>query len=127
LYKAINETADVYTPTNQREPMKYDLSFLDNNTEDEVIELPPRSWDDTGNAQRCMDNYGDIVKYSYQSKNFYVYDDQKWQIDNMGLVYKLIDSTIENMKFEKITLIDSDEEEDIIQKFQGIISKSRST
>ena len=70
LYKAINETADVYTPTNQREPMKYDLSFLDNKTEDEVLELPPRSWDDTGNAQRFMDNYGDIVKYSYQSSKF---------------------------------------------------------
>ena len=128
LYKAINETADVYTPTNQREPMKYDLSFLDNKTEDDVLELPPRSWDDTGNAQRFMDNYGGIVKYSYQSSKFYVYDGQKWQIDNMGLVNRLIDSTIENMKFEKITVPEEEEEaEEIVQKFQGFISKSRST
>ena len=129
LYKAINETAEVYTPTNKREPLKYDLSFLDKGkTTEEVKELPARSWDDTGNAQRFMDNFGDLVKYSYGSKTFYVYDGQKWHADDMGFVNRLIDTTIENMKFEKVSIPEGeDDEEAAIEAFKKHIKYSRST
>lgn len=125
LYKAINDTGDVYTPTNKTEPLKYDLSFLNNKQEAEK-EYPPRSWDDTGNAERFLDRYGDIVKYSYINKKFYVYDGTKWTVDNRGLVNKLIDSAVNDMKNEKI-IVPDDDKGDLQAKFMEFIKKSRST
>lgn len=60
------------------------------------------SYDDTGNKDRFMDLYGDYAKYSFYHKFWYVYKDNVWQRDYAGLVHKLVDSTIDNMKHEKL-------------------------
>lgn len=71
LYKAINETQNVYKPSFQQEKPKYEINF----DTGEILEpktYPNRSWDDTGNADRFMDRFGDLIRYSYIDKKFIV-------------------------------------------------------
>src|SRR5699024_4903882 len=64
LYKAINETHNVFKPTLNKEQPSYDINFGTGEV-NKPIEYPNRSWDDTGNADRFMDRFGELVKYSY--------------------------------------------------------------
>ena len=121
LYKAINDTNEVYKP--QREKPKYHFEFTG---KEEQREFPPRSYDDTGNALRFMDRYGDIVKYSFIHKKFYIYNDEVWEVDQTGKIRLLIDAMIDSMKDEKVLVaagVDEDEAEKMLHKH---ISKSRS-
>src|SRR5699024_273655 len=52
LFKAINETSNIYTPKQEKEPLKYALDHIFEDSKDKPKEYPPRSWDDTGNADR---------------------------------------------------------------------------
>ena len=46
-----------YSQTNKREPLKYNQFW---NGRDQGKTLANRSWDDTGNADRFMDRFGDL-------------------------------------------------------------------
>lgn len=123
LNRAINDTQNVYRPKNkQTDPLKYTFNFIDKAPE----EFPLRSWDDTGNAERFVDRYGDIVRYSYTHKKFYVYDGSVWKLDDMGQVRLLIDATIEDLKNEKIKVPDDMDEEEAQKAFRRFIKTSRS-
>lgn len=128
LYKAINEVSNIYTPTNKQEPLKYVFGEAFG-TEDksEKKEYPPQSWDDTGNANRFVDRYGDNYKYSYTNKQFYVFDGAKWSVDETGMIRRLIDEMIENLKFEKIKVPDGEDPEEFKEEFQKFIKKTRGT
>src|SRR5699024_4425622 len=79
LNKAINETSNIYEPTKKR---TFDYTFgSEFHQEVEEKEYPPRSYDDTGNAERFLDRFGDVVRYSYNRKRFYVYNGINWEID----------------------------------------------
>ena len=125
LYKAINEAQNVYTPKRQQtESLKYDINFGTGEIE-KPKDYPNRSWDDTGNADRFMDRFGDLVKYSYIDNKFYVYDGSKWQKDDKGQVRQLIDATIQDMKNEVITAPDGVEPEEIEKAWQKHLKNSR--
>lgn len=125
LYKAINEAQNVYTPRRQQtESLKYDINFGTGEI-DQPKDYPNRSWDDTGNADRFMDRFGDLVKYSYIDNKFYVYDGSKWQKDDKGQVRQLIDATIQDMKNETITAPDGVEPEEIEKAWQKHLKNSR--
>lgn len=127
INKSINEVANVYTPSQKKEPLKYEFGeqFNGEGTKS-TKKYPTRTADDTGNAQRFLDRYGDIVRYSYNRNKFYVYNGQFWEIDERGQVRVLIDKTIEDMKNEKIYVADGVEEEDAYDAFYKHIKNSRS-
>lgn len=128
LFKAINEANNIYTPKQQTEdnPLRYALSKLFDNQE-ETKEFPIRSYDDTGNADRFIDRYGNLYKYSYISNKFYIYDGMKWKIDDKGSIRKLIDEMIESIKDEKIIHGDDVTEEEAREFFQKYYKKTRGT
>ena len=128
LFKAINETNNIYTPKQQTEdnPLRYALSKLFDNQE-ETKEFPIRSYDDTGNADRFIDRYGNLYKYSYIANKFYIYDGMKWKIDDKGSIRKLIDEMIESIKDEKIIHGDDVTEEEAREFFQKYYKKTRGT
>ncbi len=55
------------------------------------------SFDDTGNAERFCDQYGDMVQYSYIDKGWIWFDGRKWLVDDIGMVHRLADKTVEDM------------------------------
>lgn len=124
LNKAINETSNIYEPTQKQ---TFDYTFgSEFHQEVEKKEYPPRSYDDTGNAERFLDRFGDVVRYSYNRKRFYVYNGINWEIDERGLVRTLIDQTVNDMKNEKVLTSEDVDEEDAILNLQKHIKNSRS-
>lgn len=122
LNKAINETTETYNP-NHRQELKYDISFA----KDDKKEYPSHSWDDTGNAERFLDRYGKIAKYSYVDKKWYLYNGSYWEMDTTGEIYKLIDAVVQDMKNEKIVIPDDvDDEEKYIKEWEKFKKTSRS-
>ena len=124
LNKAINETQNIYEPT-KKQTLNYTFgSEFHQEVEDK--EYPPRSYDDTGNAERVIDRYGDVIRYSYITKKFYVYNGVVWEEDNTGTIRTLIDAMINDMKNEKVVTSEDIEEEDAIANLQKHIKSSRS-
>lgn len=126
LFKAINETHNIYTPKQEQEPLRYALSHIFD-TKESKEEYPIRSYDDTGNADRFIDRYGNLYKYSYVEKKFYIYDGTKWTLDDRGSIRKLIDEMIEDMKNEKIIHGEGISEEEAKEFFQKFYKKTRGT
>ncbi|NJH87351.1 DNA primase [Staphylococcus agnetis] len=126
LFKAINETHNVYTPKAKDEPLKYALSHIFDETEKKK-EYPVRSYDDTGNADRFIDRYGQLYKYSYISNKFYIYDGTKWAVDDRGSIRRLIDEMIEDIKDEKVMHSDDVSEDEAREFFQKYYKKTRGT
>lgn len=124
LNKAINDTIDVFQ--GKREPAKYTFGTEFMGEGGQPKEFPQRSYDDTGNAQRVIDRFGDQLKYSFVSKQFYVYDGSVWQPDKTGRVRQLIDLMIEDMKNEKPIYSNDVDEEDAVQLLQRHVKRSRS-
>lgn len=122
LNRAIHDTTDIYTP--KREPLKYDLTFLENNKTKK--EHPPRSWDDTGNAERFVDHFGDIVRYSFIDKKWYFYNGSYWEVDQRGNIRNLIDVMVDDMAKEKISAFGDLTIEDVEKEFRKHIKRSRS-
>lgn len=128
LFKAINEANNIYTPKQQTDdnPLRYALSKLFDNQE-ETKEYPIRSYDDTGNADRFIDRYGNLYKYSYIANKFYIYDGMKWKVDDKGSIRKLIDEMIESIKNEKVLHSEDVTEEEAREFFQKYYKKTRGT
>lgn len=128
LFKAINEVNNIYTPKQEKEenPLRYALSHIfDSEKKDK--EYPIRSYDDTGNADRFIDRYGHLYKHSYITNKFYIYDGQKWKVDDRGAIRKLIDEMIENIKNEKVLHSEDVTEEEARETFQKYYKKTRGT
>lgn len=124
LYKAINETSNVYKPSfNDNSKPQYEINFGD--SQDEDVFYPNRSWDDTGNADRFIDRFGEMVKYSYIDNKFIVYEDNLWQKDDKGTIRSLIDITVDDMKKEKIEVSDDLDPEEVEKAWQKHLKNSR--
>lgn len=122
LNRAIHDTVEIYTP--KREPLKYDLAFLE--TSKTKKEHPPRSWDDTGNANRFIDHFGELVRYSFIDKKWYFYNGSFWEVDFRGNIRNLIDLMVEDMAKEPIKAFGELTEEEANKEFRKHIKRSRS-
>nr|WP_225353344.1 phage/plasmid primase, P4 family [Secundilactobacillus paracollinoides] len=123
LNKAINEAHETFDP--KRMPLrKYQFNFAKD--EDKQTETPPRSWDDTGNADRFMDTFGKLVKYSYIDKCWYCYNGGYWETDNEGKVAQYIDMTVDNMRNEKLHVSADVDPEKAKEAWDKFLKKTRS-
>lgn len=123
LNKAINEAHETFDP--KRMPLrKYQFNFAKD--EDKQTEKPPRSWDDTGNADRFMDTFGKLVKYSYIDKCWYCYNGGYWEADNEGKVAQYVDMTVDNMRNEKLHVSADVDPEKAKEAWDKFLKKTRS-
>lgn len=89
------------------------------------------SFDDTGNAQRLVDMFGQKIGYNYTDKRWMLYSKIKWVYDETGYIQNLIDKSIEAMKQEKDWYIQQDEENNdknqtMLKAWEKHFKKSRS-
>ncbi|WP_461241226.1 phage NrS-1 polymerase family protein, partial [Paucilactobacillus sp. N302-9] len=125
LNKAINETSETFNP--KKQPLnKYILNFGGDEDKKDDKPKPPRSWDDTGNADRFMDLYENIVRYSYIDKNWFVYNGSYWEVDNQGMIASYLDNMLEVMKNEKLFIAAGQEEENAKKNWDNFLQKTRS-
>lgn len=123
LNKAIADTNSVYNP---KQKSDFKIFIKD---QEKKIEKKFYSQDDTGNADRFVDIYGTLVRYSYIDKIWYYYDGKVWLPDNTGEVRKMVDTTVEIMGKEPIIVpesADDKEREAIIKAKEKHVKRSRS-
>ncbi len=58
------------------------------------------SLDDTGNAERFSDIFGERVRFSHINKSWLYFDGRKWCFDNTGAIKRMADELIEEMRGE---------------------------
>lgn len=114
IQKAIAECKEVYIPHEE-----FTIYIEGINTHTPQL----YSMDDTGNAQRFVKHYKNIVRYSFVDKAWYYYTGLKWQRDMSGEVEKLIDDILPEMKKEKDMYAEDD---DMEKAFDKHIKYSRS-
>lgn len=120
LNKAINETTNTFNPV--KEPLnKYTLNF----NQPVKKETPARSWDDTGNADRLMDTYGEYIRYSYIDKAWYFYNGSFWEQDDKGMIAQFADKVVDNLKDEKLHISPDVDPDEAAKDWQKFIKKSR--
>jgi putative DNA primase/helicase len=66
---------------------------------------------DTGNAHRFADKYGEKIKYNYDNKVFMIWDGNKWVPDVQQTVRNMVEIVIQEMKQDALT-----EEDQLLQK-----------
>ena len=114
LQKAVDGCANTYSPTAPKE----DDFFV-------AIGKPKLySFDDTGNAERFTDMFGDKIGYYYTDKKWMLYDKIKWVYDTTGFINRLIDRSVEAMKQEAAYYEQQDA--DMKEQFDRHCKKSRS-
>ncbi|EGQ3351202.1 DNA primase [Staphylococcus pseudintermedius] len=71
------------------------------------------SYDDTGNAERLRDYYGDYIRYNYTANAWFYYDGKRWKKDDAGKMKHLVDKVVNKLKDEKLYISDDVDEEDM--------------
>ena len=103
LQKAIDGCTNTYSPT---APKADDFSVNIENFK------PKRNYslDDTGNAERMSDMFNEVIRYNYTDRKWMLYEKNKWVYDQLGVIYDLVDKSLEAMKAEKDWYIQQDKE-----------------
>ena len=119
---AINRCTDVYDPQMQVKS-NYSISITGSGKPLKVYTM-----DDTGNAQRLKDMFGDRIRYNYNDKKWLIYDGCKWSTDITGIIWTLIDMCSESMKKERSYYENYDAENgtDMLKQFDKYVKKCRS-
>lgn len=71
------------------------------------------SYDDTGNAERLKDLFGENIRFNYTSNTWMYYDGKRWRYDDTGRMKILADKVVDNMKNEKLFIADGVDQEDM--------------
>lgn len=80
-------------------------------------------FDDTGNAERLFDAFGDMLRFCYTDKKWLYYYEGKWYTDNIGYIRQLADSATVLQEQERILYA---HDEELLKAFDRHLKKSRS-
>lgn len=123
LRKAIDECTNTFVPREKGED--FNLYVLEDNVK--PVERKYYSYDDTGNAQRFYDAFGEVVRYSYVRKGWFFYDGRMWVFDQQGMAKTLADRAIAAMKNEKIYIPEGEDEEKAKKAFSKHLKSTRNS
>ncbi|PEP87755.1 phage/plasmid primase, P4 family [Bacillus toyonensis] len=121
LQKAIMDCTNAFIPRERDEEFNLYVQEHDVKT----IEKKFYSYDDTGNAQRLTDRYGEVIRYSYIRKNWYFYNGKTWILDQQGMMKNIADKVIEKMKEEPIYVAEGEDETDMKKALHKHLKSSR--
>lgn len=96
IESAINQCRDVY------EVVEDDNSRVYNPLTGEVETKKDYDLNDTGNAQRFIDRFGENIRYNFDNKCWVIWDGKTWVRDVKQTVKSKVDILIEEMKEEAV-------------------------
>lgn len=125
MEKAVENCMNTYSPTSLK-----DDDFSVNIENFRQKNHRNYSLDDTGNAERMSDMFGEVIRYNYTDKKWMLYDKIKWIYDQSGIIYKLVDISLEALKDEKDWYIqqdneNNDENQTMFKAWEKFYKKSR--
>lgn len=120
LQTAIQNCTDIFQPTNENE-----YTYIIENMQDKTV----HSFDDTGNAQRFVNAWGRKVKYIYEEKQWYIWDDEKWTPKEKGKIRYLVDNVVNNMPKELSYIYGNEDnsQEEMAKAFKKHLKSTRSS
>lgn len=122
LQKAVDELSVRYAKPSA--PANRDDYSITIGSESEHPDAPKMyTFDDTGNAQRLIDLFGEMLRFCYTDKKWMYYQDGKWFTDNTGYIRQLADAATEQQGRERILFAN---DEDLLKAFDRHLKKSRS-
>lgn len=106
--KACANCTEVYEPKKYSDDTSLAVALFKNGKTG--VDVPKKQYDmtDTGNAQRLVDKFGSVLKYSYNRKKWMFWDGKRWKIDDSGEVKKLADIICDDLKREAMQEEDSE-------------------
>jgi putative DNA primase/helicase len=125
LNKAISESSNHYSGKKVEDSYSLVIPGI---TTDEAMPKKYYSFDDTGNAERYLDLFGNFTKYSYVNKVWYYYNGKNWEQDNIGAVRRWVDMTVDVLKNEPVNVpkgVSDDDKEKLIEAKAKFVKRSR--
>jgi putative DNA primase/helicase len=125
LNKAISESSNHYSGKKVEDSYSLVIPGI---TTDETMPKKYYSFDDTGNAERYLDLFGNFTKYSYVNKIWYFYNGKNWEQDNIGAVRRWVDMTVDVLKNEPVNVpkgVSDDDKEKLIEAKAKFVKRSR--
>lgn len=123
IQKAIDGCTSVYTPPKKS---AYAVNFAPMPEQAGAEQVSPQkfyTFDDTGNAERLCDVFGDDIRYCFTDNTWLYYDGRKWCDDTTGTILRCVDILLERMQAEQERYAD---DENIAKAYQKHLTKSRS-
>lgn len=87
-------------------------------------QLKEYSFDDTGNANRLADLYGERLKFCYEKKNWFFWNGKNWEEDMTGTIDRIADDSLSVMEEEQLLYAGDPE---ALKKFKKHIHNTRSS
>lgn len=107
IKRAINDCVSIYLPCTQAPNNSYSSNY---SREKSPQSTKQYEQNDTGNANRMFDYFGNNLKYSYENKIWLFWNGKVWAEDKTGKIKRLCDDTIEIMRQEAYKEQDSDKQ-----------------
>ncbi|MBQ6040940.1 MAG: hypothetical protein IJL32_09230 [Oscillospiraceae bacterium] len=124
LQKAIDGLSTVYSGNGSSGDTGYSISIRQTaETAAPSVRGKMYRFDDTGNAERLFDAFGDMLRFCYTDKKWLYYYEGKWYTDNIGYIRQLADSATMLQEQERVLYAHDD---DMLKAFDRHLKKSRS-
>lgn len=89
------------------------------------------SFDDTGNAERLVDRFGDHILYNYTANKWMYYDGRRWCMDDRGEIKRMADEVIEEARHGLQDYLDhlppGDDVDDATKNYLRHVTRMRSS
>lgn len=115
INEAIRVCTDVYIPPKKEKSVVKTDTFSNSKSYD---------LNDTGNAQRFIDRFGDVVRYNHDNKNWLLWDNKTWVKDPKQLIKTKVDILIEEMKEEANKVEEPEVKKALLQNIKHLSSNS---
>ena len=124
LQKAVDDLCAAYAASGASDSSDYSVTIQKSMQQGSPrIQGKMYRFDDTGNAERLFDAFGDMLRFCYTDKKWLYYYDGKWYTDNIGYIRQLADSATMLQEQERILYA---HDEEMLKAFDRHLKKSRS-
>lgn len=118
LRMAVSQCRDVYTPAFMPKSDVYDVKSGG------VKKTKNYDLNDTGNAERFVDRFGENVRYNFDNKYWVIWNGKTWIKDTKQIVKTQADVMIEEMKREAFKIEDKDLQREVLKNIKHLSSNS---
>lgn len=79
---------------------------------------------DTGNAHRFVEKFGDIIRYNVDNKSWMIWNGKHWQTDIYNNIKNFAELVIEDMKQQALIMEDTQEKKAILSNIKRTLSSA---
>ena len=124
IEKACLQCEEVYIPKFNQDDNNILVSFKENKNKSTAQKVK-YDLNDSGNGKRFRDKFNNSIKYSYNRQNWYIWNGKNYVFDNDGMIKRLADTVIDDLKSEAFNC-EFEDQQKILFKFANKLASSSS-